>query len=1355
MKNKTIKGFFRTILLITPMLFVVFLTKAQTANFSYSVLNSNCVSAQVQLTDLSSGNITLREWFWQDEFGQTQTSTLQNPVITVWQNNSNVELRLNGSYSLSNHQSVIVPSVLCDTLSFTPFVADECTTSVYLENHSNYSYPVYYEWSTNAPFVYNNNYWEYPNEWFMDFPAGTYDITLSVYSDSLMTNLVDSETQSVSSAFIHAEADFDYALLNTYCDYSKIQLIEISTNNPITWNWNWIDNNGNYQTSNLQNPVINLGTGATNVSLSVGDSTGCYDYFSDSIVVHGNALSVSLQDSIISQTCDSTTIQFYGYNASATSYTWYFHDGQTASIAEPLLTFSNSGLPGFADVTISDGSCTVTDSLYIAPVTNVFCDTVSFNIVDNSYCDSIQINFNNTSNPSGTVFFDWDIPGLVSPNYYQWNNNIYAYDFTPGSYDITLSMYADAALTQLIDSEIQSFTFTASGNTLNADMSYDILSTSCSGAQVQFTDLSFGNPVYWEWYAQSPISGGQTSHQQNPIFSLNSGTNMIQLLVLDSAGCSAYINDVVIVNGNSLSANIQDSIISQTCDSTTIQFYGFDVSATSYAWYFQDGQTATAANPVLTFSNSSLPGFADLSISDGTCTASDSLYIADYSCSIDTACGHILTLEDSYGDGWNGNSLNAYVNGVFFNNYTFTFGSAQTFPIALNTGDQISFVWDNSGNWSNECSWSFANASGNVVLDLASPLATANIGSYTAFCNDFSTVINSSLDSMINCTNSIYTFSAAPNGGAAPYTFVWTYDGNTYTGNNVSIATTVNSNTISLEVTDINGLLSNENYFVSTLQALSLNINTTTPTCDSSNYLYAYAYPSGGSGNYSYLWSNGVTDYSISSGIDGITLGSYSLIVTDNVTGCTVSGTANLYDACYSISGTVYVDYNGNCVVDGNDHPLSNSYYVDLTGSNTSWGDFDYVSSADNGHYFIEDVAIGTYGLDVNGNNVNSYIQNCPNASFTVTVDAANPNPTVDIFMTPPAPSQDLSVSLYSQTTFTPGFPYWAYASYCNDGTISMSGSVVMSYDAELTYIAGSSNPDVVDAVNNILTWNFTNLQAGQCVSLFPDFTTSTTAVLGSMMSNTIIVNPIAGDVTPANNSAYVMDSVVGSWDPNDKSVFPAGNISPEQKDHSYHINFQNEGNGPATLVVVRDNLDDNLDIQTLRNVSASHNFVMTIENTDELVFTFNNIYLTPKDIDEPNSKGHIDFTISQHEDLPLGTIIENTAEIYFDFNEAIITNTTVNTIVEKSTGIKDVDVSNEVNVYPNPSNGLLNISLENNNDLELIEVFDVLGKLIFSASDLSETAAIVNLQNTSAGMYLIKVSTKNGLASERIVISK
>ncbi|MDA8980538.1 T9SS type A sorting domain-containing protein, partial [Chitinophagales bacterium] len=416
-----------------------------------------------------------------------------------------------------------------------------------------------------------------------------------------------------------------------------------------------------------------------------------------------------------------------------------------------------------------------------------------------------------------------------------------------------------------------------------------------------------------------------------------------------------------------------------------------------------------------------------------------------------------------------------------------------------------------------------------------------------------------------------------------------------------------------------------------------------------------------------------------------------------------------------------------------------------------------------NGAYSISAPA-GTYYFDINGYNVNNFTPLCPNLNYSVTLDANNPNVTVDFFLTPPPPTQDLSINMYTPYTFTPGFPTYTTVQYCNDGTIPMSGSVVVEYDASLVWYQSGTTPsgysitnnDVPtshDSVNHILTYDFSNLLPGQCAYLDVDYETpiNTGLMPGDPILIDATVNPIPGDVTPANNVTYLSKVITSSWDPNDKAVSPDGDITVDQNDHAYYIRFQNEGNGNATTVVVKDELDANLDLHSLRNVSASHDYILTIENDNTLVFTFNNIQLVPQSIDEELSQGYVAFTLSQVGDLPIGTVIENTAAIYFDFNPAIVTNTVENEIVEKTTGTINIQVKNALSVYPNPSTGNYQLSLHEM-EIRNIRVYDLIGNVLLQLLDLDSEDAEIDLSKHNDGVYFVEVETTQGKAVQKLI---
>jgi len=147
---------------------------------------------------------------------------------------------------------------------------------------------------------------------------------------------------------------------------------------------------------------------------------------------------------------------------------------------------------------------------------------------------------------------------------------------------------------------------------------------------------------------------------------------------------------------------------------------------------------------------------------------------------------------------------------------------------------------------------------------------------------------------------------------------------------------------------------------------------------------------------------------------------------------------------------------------------------------------------------------------------------------------------------------------------------------------------------------------------------------------------------------------------------------VTGSYDPNDKRGFPLGitnqnHIQPNQQ-LQYVVRFQNTGTDTAFTVVIRDTLDTDLNIFTVAPGVSSHNYTFRKYGPRVLEWTFDNIMLPDSTTDEPGSNGFVTFTVDQVPDLPNGTLINNQADIYFDFNAPIITNETdhlINDMIE------------------------------------------------------------------------------------------
>jgi predicted small secreted protein len=146
---------------------------------------------------------------------------------------------------------------------------------------------------------------------------------------------------------------------------------------------------------------------------------------------------------------------------------------------------------------------------------------------------------------------------------------------------------------------------------------------------------------------------------------------------------------------------------------------------------------------------------------------------------------------------------------------------------------------------------------------------------------------------------------------------------------------------------------------------------------------------------------------------------------------------------------------------------------------------------------------------------------------------------------------------------------------------------------------------------------------------------------------------------------------ITDSFDPNDKAVSPRGvtdeHYTPTRSRLDYLIRFQNTGTDVAYKVVVVDTLSADLDVSTLQLGSVSHPCKVQVSGKGRpvLTFTFNNIMLPDSNANEPDSHGFIQFSVKPRAGLPEKTRIENFADIFFDYNEPVRTNTVFNRIYD------------------------------------------------------------------------------------------
>ncbi len=220
-------------------------------------------------------------------------------------------------------------------------------------------------------------------------------------------------------------------------------------------------------------------------------------------------------------------------------------------------------------------------------------------------------------------------------------------------------------------------------------------------------------------------------------------------------------------------------------------------------------------------------------------------------------------------------------------------------------------------------------------------------------------------------------------------------------------------------------------------------------------------------------------------------------------------------------------------------------------------------------------------------------------------------------------------------------------------------------------------------------------------------------------------------------NNANFVATVLNSYDPNDKQCHLPNNIDPfEQENLGYTVRFQNDGNYPALNVEIRDTISTQLDLSTFRLIASKHPVSYTIDpNSREIVFRFSGIQLQPSQDDLEGSQGYVTYALDELPNLPLNAVIENTAYIYFDFNPAIITNTTFN--INGFVGLATAE-QEEITLYPNPTNDGFYIKGLPQGE---VAIYSISGQYIKHQKFDAQTK--IDLSEMESGVYLVQVEGK------------
>lgn len=723
----------------------------------------------------------------------------------------------------------------------------------------------------------------------------------------------------------------------------------------------------------------------------------------------------------------------------------------------------------------------------------------------------------------------------------------------------------------------------------------------------------------------------------------------------------------------------------------------------------------------------------------------------------------------SYNFLWNTGSTVAALTGVAAGNYSVTVtdskGCTASLPISLNNNSNISITptitdidcQNSKGSISISVtggvqpytySW-FQNGnnigSGNTIQNLNQGVYDVQVtdGAGCILAKSY-TVKNLGIDAKFGAKNPVCnTIYGSINlisisGGSQPYSYSWS------NGKTTSSVDSLTVGTYSVTVTDAQSCTSVQTFNLIYSQ-FSPNfyvvVNGGAINCTNTGDLTANV--PNGTPPFVYAWSNGASTPTVKN----LPAGLYSVTVTD-ANGCSAVGYGSITPFCLNtISGYMFHDTNNNCVKDSGESPLVSYAVYATNGTQTYYGWTDtagfYSISVSNGNYTIS--TNNYYGctqqLNVCGSstvNFNGTGSSSSNHNFTI-----NNNSTYDL-------------SVWANwTKANPGFDknYNIYYGNNSGSVFNGTATVTMKYDSVLVYIGSLGSTPVHNASAHTLTWTINNIPSNFYTANTPlnaQFNVPVSVPVTAILHTEVSITPTTNDCNPLNNSLVIDQVVTGSYDPNEKEVYPAGNITNQDSILTYTIHFQNTGNDTTHFVILIDSLPAEIYPSSVTPIAYSHlyKWFSVTGLGGVLKVEFDPIYLVDSATNEQASKGFITFRVKKKPNLLIGTQIKNKAYIYFDYNPPIITNTVVNTIVGTSS-IVDIDDNIAVKISPNPFSDAALIEVEGMENSFDFELYDVSGRSVRNIQGINASKFFIKKEDLSSGIYMFRIVSSGKIAAQ------
>jgi hypothetical protein len=604
----------------------------------------------------------------------------------------------------------------------------------------------------------------------------------------------------------------------------------------------------------------------------------------------------------------------------------------------------------------------------------------------------------------------------------------------------------------------------------------------------------------------------------------------------------------------------------------------------------------------------------------------------------------------------------------------------------------------------------------------------------TCFTSVNNTLCNGSADG---------TASVTASGGNGVYTYAWSNSATTQSVNGLT------AGSYSVVVTDGIGCMDTAYATITSPSAIAITATPSDVLCNGGFSGSINASVNGGTGPYTYLWSNAAMTEDVS----GVGAGTYSLYVVDanscvdSLMGITVNQPSALTTSSVNTNPGCNGDTTGISTVTANGGTAGYTYAwlpggeTTATVSGLTAGTYSCIVTDANGCTIMETMTIADpAAISIL---VNAPDTLCAGSTATLMANGSGGTGTLTYYWQPGNLSgSTVTVMLTATTVQMITVTDSLGCSHTDSTLITVEALPVVALGQDITQCGGTVLLDAQNAGMSYL-WNDNSTSQTLNVSVSGTYFVGVTNAFGCTGSDTINVtlnaNPtlyLGADTTLCGGSVILDAQIAGGtyvW--SDNSTAQTLNASASG---TYWVNVT-DANGCSTS----DTID--VTINALPTVTATASDLNVCADDADVILT-----------GTPAGGTWIGTSVTGNQFNPsIGGGTYTPVYTYTDVNGC--SNTAgVSIVVSECTGIAENNSATMINLYPNPNNGTFSLTLNTDATDVIVEVTDVDGRLIHTQTLNTVSAGSKNditLNDAANGFYFVKVITDGNTTVQRISV--